>query len=496
MATAIRLNNFCGPTYRHRSIDVDAEQCINLYPEKISGPGAKSDYILIGTPGRKVWLRFSPDTPGGIRGVFNASTGRTFVVASDTLFWIYIPAGTPVGVRIGNIGSLTSPVEMIDNGTDLIIADSQILWRYNFDDETLTSVSNSPSNPTHLAYINGRIYCNDSEVGGVRYSELNDAATWPSLNVFKSEGSPDPLQAIAFVSSELWAFNSSSYEVYRPSGDADNPLARAGGSWTGIGIKAPNSIAQLNDTLFWVGGGKDGRNIIFMASGYSAVRISDHSIEYAMGQMSTVSDAIGFSYMDEGHWFYVLQFPSGNKTFVYDLTTSQWHERCDRTKRTNIFTRWRPTMCAMAFDKLLCGDYSDSVIYDMDLDYHTDEEWDDETGTIIEKPIRRVRQTGPEWDNMKPVLYTRFMLDCEVGVGDLTGDASDPQAMLQWSDDGGHTWSNERWTSMGKTGKYGTLPSWNMLGKTRKRSWRVTISASVRVVLIGATLYSERTIGP
>jgi hypothetical protein len=50
---------------------------------------------------------------------------------------------------------------------------------------------------------------------------------------------------------------------------------------------------------------------------------------------------------------------------------------------------------------------------------------------------------------------------------------SDPQVMLRFSDDGGHTWSNEHWKSMGKIGRYGYRTIWRRLGATMKIRDRV-----------------------
>ena len=35
-----------------------------------------------------------------------------------------------------------------------------------------------------------------------------------------------------------------------------------------------------------------------------------------------MEDAIGYTYIDRGHQFWVVNFPTGNATWVYDLTTA------------------------------------------------------------------------------------------------------------------------------------------------------------------------------
>lgn len=492
----MRFPNFCGPTYQHRSADVDNEICMNLYPEVVESAGAKASRVLISRPGREVWLKITTTNAGGIRGMYVASNQSMFVVAADELFKITIPAGVPVATSYGSIGTLAGRVQFADNGIDMVIADGQTLWRFNFGTLTLSSVANAPANPSSLAFVAGRIYANDGVTNVIRYSELYDAVTWPSLNELSSEISADPLSAIHMVNGEVWAWGPTSYEAFRPSGNPDLPIVPAGGSQSNIGIIAPSSVATVNGHALWIGGGADGRNIVYMSNGYNAVRVSDHAREYAFGQMATVSDAIAWTYSEEGHWFYILQFPTGNRTFAYDMNTNSWHERSDRNKTTNVLTRWRPTYAVLAFDTLLCGDDAATVLYRMDLDLHTDEELDDDTGVVFTKPIARIRRTPILWDEMKLLTHKRFILDCSVGVGLTTGQGSDPQAMLRFSDDAGRTWSNERWASIGAQGAYGTRAVWNLLGASRKRVYEVVITDPVKVVLIGAEIGVGRTTGP
>jgi hypothetical protein len=87
------------------------------------------------------------------------------------------------------------------------------------------------------------------------------------------------------------------------------------------------------------------------------------------------------------------------------------------------------------------------------------------------------------------LFHQEIQLDVESGVGlDGTQQGTNPQAMLQFSDDGGHTWSNEKWTSMGLIGQTKLRAIWRRLGSSRDRVYRIKISDPVKVVLIGAEL--------
>jgi hypothetical protein len=79
----------------------------------------------------------------------------------------------------------------------------------------------------------------------------------------------------------------------------------------------------------------------------------------------------------------------------------------------------------------------------------------------------------------------------EQGVGLITGQGSDPQVMLQFSDDGGRTWSSERWRSLGRIGEYRTRTRWLRNGSARDRIYRYAMSDPVRRNLILATTEAE-----
>ena len=63
--------------------------------------------------------------------------------------------------------------------------------------------------------------------------------------------------------------------------------------------------------------------------------------------------------------------------------------------------------------------------------------------------------------------------------------------MLQYSDDGGHTWSSEVWRSAGKIGKYEWRAAWDRLGVSRHRNYHLVVTDPVKWVVTGANLEAE-----
>jgi hypothetical protein len=243
----------------------------------------------------------------------------------------------------------------------------------------------------------------------------------------------------------------------------------------------------MDNGLFWLGRDRRGQGIVYRANGYTGVRISTHAVEWQIQQYADLSDAIGYTYQQDGHSFYVLVFPSANTTWVYDAATQAWHERAGFV--SGMFTRHRGN-CQMAFhNKIVIGDFENGNIYAFDLENYSD-------NGSIQKWLRTWRALPTGQNNLKRTAQHAMQLDCESGVGINLGQGSDPQVMLRWSDDGGHTWSNEHWSSMGKIGQYYKRVLWRRLGMTvklRDRVYEVSGTDPVKIAIMGAELILSPT---
>lgn len=66
---------------------------------------------------------------------------------------------------------------------------------------------------------------------------------------------------------------------------------------------------------------------------------------------------------------------------------------------------------------------------------------------------------------------------------------------LEWSDDGGHTWSNKHMMPIGNTGQYNFRSIWRRMGRSRERIFRLTFTLPVKAVVLGAYAEIEETAG-
>jgi hypothetical protein len=132
----------------------------------------------------------------------------------------------------------------------------------------------------------------------------------------------------------------------------------------------------------------------------------------------------------------------------------------------------------------IVGDFENGNLYSLDLNTYAD-------NGGVQKWLRSWRALPTDQNNLKRTAQHSLQLDCESGTGLNNGQGSDPQVMLRWSDDGGHTWSNEHWASMGKIGQYFRRVIWRRLGMTlklRDRVYEVSGTDPVKVAIMGAQL--------
>jgi hypothetical protein len=287
----------------------------------------------------------------------------------------------------------------------------------------------------------------------------------------------------------LWIFGSGTTEVWYNSGATDYPLARISGAFVESGCTAARSVAKLDNALFWLGGDARGTGIVYRSNGYRGARISTHAIEWAIGTYGDVSNAVAFSYQQDGHSFYVLTFPTVDKTWCYDASTNLWHERASLI--TGELKRYKANCMCLFNGNIVVGDGVTGDLYSLDNTFHMD-------GADPLKWLRAWRAIPPGQNNLKRSAHHSLQIDVASGVGLIIGAGTDPVISLRWSDDGGHTWSRYHDRKIGKIGEYSARAIWHRLGMTTKLRDRVyEVSGSgtdpVPIAIMGAELNASPT---
>jgi hypothetical protein len=472
-----------GAAYVARSINAADNRCVNLFPEMTPDNGQTAAYL-----NRAPGLNFLQSVgTGPIRALWAHQTNGSdfYVVSGQEVYKLTGLTATPT--LLGTVSG-TGPVSIADNGTQIFFACNPDGYIYNETTNVFAQITDPDfAGAVTVAYLDGYFVFNQPDSQIIWVSELLNGQSVDPLDFASAEGSPDGVVGIIADHRELWVFGTDSVEVWYDAGAADFPLQRIQGAFNEIGCVSAYTIAKMDNGLFWLGTDARGQGIVYRANGYTGVRISTHAIEYAIAQYGNIADAIAYTYQQEGHAFYVLTFPSGNATWVYDVATQAWHERAGWDN--GEFTRHRSNCQCNFGGNIIVGDYENGNIYTLDLDVYAD-------NGGIQKWLRSWRALPSGQNNLKRTAHHSLQLNCESGVGLNNGQGSDPQAMLRWSDDGGHTWSNEHWSPMGKIGAYYHRVFWRRLGMTlklRDRVYEVSGTDPVKIAIMGAELMLSPT---
>jgi hypothetical protein len=268
------------------------------------------------------------------------------------------------------------------------------------------------------------------------------------------------------------------------------------------GTVARFSVASNDISVFLLGQDLQGQGVVYRFLGYDSARISNHALEYQIYKMAKtvgIDDAIGYCYQISGHQFYVLHFPKGDQTWVYDDSIKDpmvaWHQEGWTDTTTGKLHRHRANCEAFIYGRNVCGDWQNGTIYEMDLETFTD------TVDGVTGPIQWLRtfphvpggevQFGPYGKRPIPadgrrIQFSTFMLDLECGMTPIGADGLPPRVILRYSDDRGRTFTGDTLQLGGEPGQFLTWPTWRGLGIARDRIFEVEYAFAGPAALNGA----------
>jgi hypothetical protein len=453
---------FSGPSYTLSSVNAQAQRTVNWYLKVIEA-GEPPTVCLFPTPGLRLLATVGD---GPIRGCIKYGA-YLYVVSGNG---VYRVNGSWESYFLGTINSSAGQVSMATNGTQVCIVDGANGYIVTIATGAVAIITDAefPAGSTIVNYFDQYFVFTGTPGQSFQISSLGEGADYDGLDFASAEGAPDDLVSSIVDHRELWLFGTDSCEVWMNTGNSDFPFERSGNVFLETGCSATHSVAKLDNSIFWLGSNANGDGMVFRADGYKPVRISTHAIEHAIHGYSTTSDAIAYTYQQEGHSFYVLTFPTADKTWVYDVSTGQWHERMAFDSLDNTEHRHWGNCHAYYSGCHVVGDYRNGKLYALDLEKYTD------NGSTI----KRIRRAQTKDNDLQRVFYHLLEIDVEAGVSGTM--------MLRWSNDGGHTWSNYKTASFGNTGEYEARCRFLRLGEGRARVWEITVTDAVKAIVLGA----------
>lgn len=450
-----------GQSYAHPSRDANYQRSVNMFPSPTGDE--KIPMIQLHTSGLSTLVTL----PGNEVRALIPFNSKLYAIVDNTVYLVTVTTDQSSAsyTSIGTINVGSGRISWARNPTQImIVAGGTSGYTITASTDTLTQITDADfTGGVNVDFIDSYFIYNTPDAATMYSTAINDGTNVNALDVATAEGSPDVLKGLIAYRKEIWALGESSTEVWYDAANATGfPFSVRDGSLIDLGTAAPHSACRANNTLIWL----DDRRFVVQVTGYSPEVISNPAISAELQTYSRVDDAFGFAFKDRGHYFYQLTFPTVGKTWVYDLKTKMWHERSYRNPVSDTDTRHLANCYAQFQNMNLVGAYNSGKIYKMNGSYY------DDAGD----PIIRLRTTAHSTTELKQFGFNYLELHAENGKGTVTGDGSDPQITLRYSNDGGYTWSHHLNRSIGKIGEYGKRVRWNRLGTGREWIFELTYS--------------------
>lgn len=462
--------------YQARSVIANAQRCANLFPEQNpeDSPFPVTHYP---TPG--IELRATAPNGMGWRCLYAANNGKLYGVAGNAVYRI-LP-DTWAFTYLGAFPAGDGPVHAMDNGLSVLLVDgSPNGYTIQLSSDAYSPVTNPAFYGSNRVDIVDDFLLLNRPGTNEWYISKFQEVDFDALDFASKTGFSDNIVAIAAAKRQVYIFGTQTTEVWFNEGGADFPFSRMPGAFIQHGCAAASSVQQIDGAIFWLSQSKDGNSVFLRVDNYEAKRISTHAIEHALSQYPRIDDAVAFTYQQEGHFFYVVNFPSADKTWAFDVATQQWHERFWMDSQGNEH-RHRGNCHAFVGGMNLVGDWENGKLYQLKLDVYQDDG----------QPIRRVRSFPHLLDDSNRVMYRELVVAMQVGEG-RENTFEDGELRLRWSDSAGRDWSTSISTKLGARGNFKRSLQFQRLGYARDRVFELSWMANTRTALNGLHLRVEQ----
>ena len=316
----------------------------------------------------------------------------------------------------------------------------------------------TPHIPTPT-FMDGYIFLPKSNSNDIWNSDVVTPNSWGALNFVGVESFSDTIVGLARQNNYIVAFGKSSTEFLYNSAkangitDFDSPIDRAESYVLQTGSLNRNSILQSEKVVMFIGSSKLGGHGVWRIDGTTAKEISTEYVEKFIDLETDVTDISGYGFRIAGHFLFMINLPTSDKTFVYDLEENMWVE-------------WNLNGGAFPFNNfcdangvILLQHKTNGSIYKLNpeifIDFNSD----------IDYYIRLAKQDF-DTDNYK--FFHQIVL-----IGDETTDSVE----VRWSDDDYNTWSNIKYLHIGDR------PYYMRTGVSRRRAWEIRHTGNSRVRL-------------
>lgn len=425
-----------------------------------SAPGLSTTGIALGDTGKiRAWSKLSSD------GVYYAIQGTT-ILAGD-------PSGTFADSGLTLAGS--QYLKAVDVEEGIAISDPA----NTSTDRVITALAVTTPSVTgfiDVTYQDGFTFWL-KKTGALYASALDAPATIDALDFTTVDGVPG--KAVGCISSNraLYALKDHSVEHYYNAGRGGFPFSRSSPGVIERGAWDTFSVAKGGGAIFWLG--NDLR--AYMMDGLSPRAISTPWVEKYIKAKGP--SAFGLFCRVGGSDYYVLSGFSDSGTItslVYNIDLGLWHIRksplTGGVRHTHVAVLdGSDTVASMRGLTVLAGNSASDTVGAL---YWFDQEKTNDAGAASE--TTRV-MTLPQFAPAGGRRVAIYALELDMQKAAAAGTCN-----LQWSDDGGTTYS----TAVAGTAT-NPVTRWSRLGQFRQRIFRFTFAAASKVAIMGARALIE-----
>lgn len=448
-----------------KSVNVTAQRRLNMYYE-VSKQEDKAKVTAYGTPGLTAFTSFG-DTPCRAMHEFKS---LVYIVHRGTFYEV-----NNAGIKTarGMIATTSGRVSIADNGVQIMLVDGNKGYIYNTTTLVFSEIvaTGFPLNPNTVSFLSGVFIVSIANSGRFYIGGIYNGLIWSALDFANAESNPDNIVNAFVNGGQLILFGELSIEFWGVTGAQDFPFGAIQGAALEFGLASRFSVVKFGDGIMFLARTKAGEVKVMYMQGYDVVDVTDSELANVLNSYANTGNATAFYYELDTHSMYELNI--GGATWLYDSTSKCWSEL-----QSNGITRHLAEIKTGLLNRTLVSDYANGNVYYLDKNVYTD------NGA----PIARELISKHIFNNQDRIFISSLQVDMESGVGLASGQGIDPQIMLQISKDNAHTWSGERWTSIGKIGEYLTRVMWRQLGTGRDFVFKIRITDPIKVVVTGVYL--------
>jgi hypothetical protein len=390
---------------------------------------------------------------------------------------------TPIKVNGATLDP-DNPVTFADNGSQLVMANGdKMVYIDNGDFTTAVEVTDpqAPTKVSFVAHINGFILALEDDTDNVFNSDLDDATSWASAQQFSAESNPDKALSMTTDQGLIYIWGEKTLEIWYPNGSADvTPFSRQ--DVVPHGIVAKRSFVKANNTFYWFN--QERRFVYLNGATVQSISLPFDKVHH---DLEVINDAESYLLTAEGKYFIVINFPTEDRSHVYDVAINQWYRWGYWDNRNANLDRlmWSSIVTMQNWGKTYAGSRLGDSLLVIDADNHDD----------VGRQIRPEFITGHLLlGGMTNKKMPRMRL--QLKRGDVMLDTSDldktPKLIMQYRKNGGALWSNEREIDLGQLGETEMFVTINRLGQGRSIQFRFYMSDAAPFILTAGQIYIKQ----